>query len=342
MRSTWLVTVTLVAAACSGDDGGERIDAPPADAPEVDAAVDAPLALVDAASDGVLAVDAAVDAAPPINPGFVTPTAVTKANLKQGGAWTELGDADWTCLGTPTADQAATTAIALTGRVTDFQVGGGVGAATVTAFPMLTASTSLGTATTSNLAATCGEFTLTAAPLPTGVRRYGFRIEATGYLRSYVLDRYLAPGAAQSILLDALAESTANALPAFVGVTRDATRGTTIGSMVDCLGRPVSNAVAAISTTAGTATLPAGANTFYFSAGSTSLPVRHTQAATMNKDGLFIVLDVVPVAPAYVQVWGFRTAAELASGTLTLLAEAPVLAEANAASIIDLAPRRAP
>ncbi len=79
-----------------------------------------------------------------------------------------------------------------------------------------------------------------------------------------------------------------------------------------------------------------------FSAGSTSLPVRHTQAATMNKDGLFIVLDVVPVAPAYVQVWGFRTAAELASGTLTLLAEAPVLAEANAASIIDLAPRRAP
>jgi hypothetical protein len=248
MRSTWLVAVTLVAAACSGDDGGERIDAPPADAPELDAPpadapeLDAPLALVDAASDGVLAVDAAVDAAPPINPGFVTPTAVTKANLKQGGAWTELGDADWTCLGTPTADQAATTAIALTGRVTDFQVGGGVGAATVTAFPMLTASTSLGTATTSNLAATRGEFTLTAAPLPTGVRRYGFRIEATGYLRSYVLDRYLAPGAAQSILLDALAESTANALPAFVGVTRDATRGTTIGSMVAALVRRVVDA----------------------------------------------------------------------------------------------------
>ena len=62
----------------------------------------------------------------------------------------------------------------------------------------------------------------------------------------------------------------------------------------------------------------------------------------MNKDGLFVVLEVVPVAPAYVQVWGFRTAAELAGGTLTLLAEAPVLAEANAASLIDLAPRRSP
>lgn len=62
----------------------------------------------------------------------------------------------------------------------------------------------------------------------------------------------------------------------------------------------------------------------------------------MNKDGLFVVIDVVPMAPAYVQVWGFRTAAELASGTLTLLAEVPVVAEANVASLVDLAPRRAP
>lgn len=338
MRTTWLVTVTLVAAACSGDDGGGLIDAPEVDAPEVDAAVDAPIALVDAASDGFTA----VDAAPLVNPGFVTPTAVTKANRKQGGVWTELGDADWTCLGTPTADQPATTAIALTGRIADFQVGDGVGAATVTAFPMLTPATSLGTATSSNVAATRGEFAMTAAPLPAGARRYGFRIEATGYLRSYVLDRYLAPGATQTVALPALSESTANALPAFLGVTRDPTREITVGSMVDCQGRPVSNAVVAISTTAGTATLPAGANTFYFSAGSTSLPVRHTQAATMNKDGLFVVIDVVPMAPAYVQVWGFRTAAELASGTLTLLAEVPVVAEANVASLVDLAPRRAP
>jgi len=337
-----MAMATLTAAACGGDDGGGLIDASPADAPDIDAAIDAPIVLVDAASDGVVALDAAVDAPPLVNPGFVTPTAVTKANRKQGGVWTELGDADWTCLGTPTADQPATTAIALTGRVTDYQTGNGVGAAPVTAFPMLTPATSLGAATTSNLAATRGEFTMTAAPLPAGVRRYGFRIEGTGYLRSYALNRYLAPGAAQSIVLDALAESTANAIPAFVGVTRDPARGLTLGSLVDCQGRPVSNAVAAISTTAGTATLPAGANTFYFSAGSTSLPVRHTQAATMNKDGLFVVLEVVPVAPAYVQVWGFRTAAELAGGTLTLLAEAPVLAEANAASLIDLAPRRAP
>lgn len=327
-----MAMTTLTAAACGGDDGGQ-IDA---------AAIDAPLVLVDAASDGATAIDAAVDAPPLVNPGFVTPTAVTKANSKQGGVWTELGDADWTCLGTPTADQPATTAIALTGRVTDFQTGAGVGAASVTAFAMLTPATSLGAATSSNLAANRGDFTMTAAPLPAGVRRYGFRIDATGYLRSYDLGRYLASGAAQSIVLAALSESTANALPAFVGVTRDPTRGMTVGRMVDCQGRAVSNAVAAISTTAGTATLPAGAETFYFSAGSTSLPVRHTQAATMNKDGLFAVLDVVPVAPAYVQVWGFRTAAELTSGTLTLLAEAPVVAEANAASAIDLAPRRAP
>jgi hypothetical protein len=334
MRSTWLVTSPW-SRRCSGDDGGSGRQAPAA----------RPRSTPRSRPSCPLGSDRGSPSTPRSSPAADQPASDADGDQgqpKQGGVWTELGDADWTCLGTPTADQPATTAIALTGRVTDYQTGNGVGAAPVTAFPMLTPATSLGAATTSNLAATRGEFTMTAAPLPAGVRRYGFRIEGTGYLRSYALNRYLAPGAAQSIVLDALAESTANAIPAFVGVTRDPARGLTLGSLVDCQGRPVSNAVAAISTTAGTATLPAGANTFYFSAGSTSLPVRHTQAATMNKDGLFIVLDVVPVAPAYVQVWGFRTAAELASGTLTLLAEAPVLAEANAASIIDLAPRRAP
>ena len=110
----------------------------------------------------------------------MTPTAVTKANRKQGGVWTELGDADWTCLGTPTADQPATTAIALTGRVTDYQTGNGVGAAPVTAFPMLTPATSLGAATTSNLAATRGEFTMTAAPLTGGGSTVTVAVISTG------------------------------------------------------------------------------------------------------------------------------------------------------------------
>lgn len=331
-RLPWWSVVVVVVVGCDTFS-----DTPPAIDGAVDSGdVDAP---VDAAIDGP-DIDAA---APPVNPGFVLPTAITKANERTGGIWVEVGDADWTCLGTPSGDQPATTAIALSGQVTDFQTSDGVGAATLGAFAMgAPTTTSLGAATTSNVAATRGNYATTLQPLPASARRYGFSIEAAGYLRTYALDRYLTPGATQSLSLRIVSQSTANALPAFVGITRDASRALAIGSMVDCQGRAVSNAVATVSTSAGVAAQPVGMNTFYFSASSTSLPVRHTQAAVMNKDGLFVVLDVPPLTEAYLQVWGFRTTAELASGTMTLLAQVRMFSSADV--VIDgvMTPRRAP
>ena len=299
-----LASLTLLAVACGGDDDGDG-------------------------GDGMTQIDAAVGG----NPGFPTPTAVTKANMKMGGVWTEIGDADWSCLNTPSTDMPSTQSIALSGKITDFQTGAGVGGATVTAFPGIMLGGSSGAPVMSDsAAATKGNYTASLAALPSGTTRYGFKIEAAGYVKTYLLNQYLDPAmATQSRNIAAVSESTATALPAFVGVSRDPSKGVLAGAMRDCQGREVSNAVATVSSTAGTVTHLTGAKTFYFSAGSSSLPVRPSMAATMNKDGLFVVLDLPPqTAPAYMQVWGFRTAAELSSGQMTLLAELAAPVEANA------------
>ena len=248
MRRTGLPALVLaVVVACGGDDPPASPDAAVVDGPVADAAPDASApdaSAPDAGAPDASAPDAGGDAGTTSNPGFPTPTAITRANVRTGGVWNEVGDADWTCLGTATTDLPATGPIALAGTVENYQLGDGVGAAQVTAFPMLTPATALGTATSSTTPATRGDFAMTVAALPAGVRRYGFTVAAAGYLTTYVVARYLTPGAAQTITLRAMAESTANALPAFVGVARDPSKAMAIGEMVDCQGRAVSNAVA--------------------------------------------------------------------------------------------------
>lgn len=298
----------------------------------------APLFALAACGDdgGSTAIDGGgIDAKVLENPGFPVPTAVTKANEKQGASWVELGDADWSCLNTASADQPSTQSIALTGKVRDFQTpSNGVGNGTVTAFPGIMLTANSGTATSSNVAATRGDYAMTLTALPSGQTRFGFKIEATGYLKTYLLNQYLNPAnATQNRNIDAVSEATANALPAFVGVTRDSAKGVLAGALRDCAGNEVSNAVATVSSTQGSITHLVGAETFYFSAASSSLPVRHSSAPTMNKDGLFVVLNLPPqAAPAFIQIWGFPTAADLAMGEagLKLLSELASPVEANA------------
>jgi hypothetical protein len=285
----------------------------------------------------------AIDAADVLeNPGFPVPTATTKANEKQNGAWVEVGDADWTCLGTPSTDQASTGAIALSGKIEDFQTSNGVGTATVTAFPGIMLSGNLGTTVSDGAAATRGNYSMNLAMLPTGTTRFGFKFEATGYVKTYLLNQYINPTmATQTRDMAAVSEATATALPAFIGVERDETKGVLAGAFRDCMGREVSNAVATVSSTMGTVDHLTGAKTFYFSAGSSSLPVRNNVSPTMNKDGLFVVLDLPPqTANAYIQIWGFRTAAELASGEMTLLSELASPVEANAIITGSIEPKR--
>ena len=61
----------------------------------------------------------------------------------------------------------------------------------------------------------------------------------------------------------------------------------------------------------------------------------------MNKDGLFVVLDLPPqTASAYIQIWGFRTEAEMSSGQMTLLSELASPVEGNAIITGSIEPKR--
>lgn len=266
------------------------------------------------------------------NPGFPTPTAITKANDQISGVWTEVGDADWSCLNTASPDQPSTQSIALSGQLQDFQTGNGVSAGTITAFPGVNLDGNLGTATTGSTSNDRGNYSMTLGMLPSGTTRYGFKFEAASYVKTYLLNQYLDPTmGTQTRNMDAVSEGTATALPAFIGVTRDATKGVLAGAFRDCAGMEVSNAVATVSSTSGEISHLTGAKTFYFSAGSSSLPVRHNVAPVLNKDGLFVILDLPPQsAAAFVQIWGFKDAADLADGQMTLLSELASPVEANA------------
>jgi hypothetical protein len=287
-----------------------------------------------------------IDAPELANPGFPVPTAVTKANDFTMGAWTELGDADWSCLNTPTSDMPGRAGgYMLSGKITDFQNDNPVGTASITAFPGVMLNGNVGTAMSANEAATRGNYSMTLGALPAGQTRYGFKIErptAPPYLRTYLLNQYFDPAnATQTRDISAVSVGTATAVIAFVGESFDNTTGTLAGAFRDCQGHEVSNAVATVSKTSGVVEHLTGANTFYFSAAASSLPVRHNVAPTMNKDGLFVVIDLPPqTANAFIQIWGFRTQAELTAGTLTLLSELPSPVEANAIITGSIEPKR--
>jgi hypothetical protein len=265
------------------------------------------------------------------NGGFPTPTAVTKANQNIAGTWTELSDAEWGCLNTPSPDQPSTQAIALSGKIEDFQSGSGVGGVSITAFPSTGLMGNISSATSSSVSATRGNYEMTLPMIPSGTR-VGFKLEADLYVRTYVLNEYLDPAqTTQTRNMDAVSESTMNALPAFVAVTRDPSKGVLIGTFRDCDGHEVSNAVVTVSSTSAQVAHLTGVTTFYFSAAGTSLPVRHNIAPVMNKDGQFLILDVPPqTSLAFVQIWGFKDAADLADGEMTLLSELATPIEANA------------
>ncbi len=286
---------------------------------------------------GTSGVDAAVDAPGATNEGFPKPTAVTKAN--DNG--TEVGDADWSCLNTPSADMPSTQNIALSGKIRDFQTAAnGVGGATITAFPGNTLSGNLGTGMSDTAAATKGDFSMNLMRLPAGQTRFGFKIDAPTYLRTYLLNQYFNPAnATQTRDISAVSLGTANAVIAFVGSSFDPATGTLAGAFRDCAGNEVSNAVATVSAASGRVEHLPGANTFYF--GANGLPARHNVEPVMSENGLFVVIDLPPqTAPAFIQIWGFRNQAELTAGTLTLLSELASPVEANAIITGSIEPKR--
>jgi hypothetical protein len=257
--------------------------------------------------------------------GFVTPTDITRAYTGGNGSWTEVGPADWSCLDTASEDVPTAVDVAVTGAVEDFQSGDAVPDAVVTLY---TDTNLAGSGVETATADGDGAYAVT---VPTGSGRVAFKVEHPDALPTYSLNQLFDPEEpAQTHDVNSVSQLTANALPAFIGVTRTPGLGVVAGSIVDCAGNEVGGAIATMSSVSGSPEHLAGAESYYFSAQSQSLPVRHQVQLATNTDGLFVVIELPAASAAFLQVWGFTGDQDPASDDLTLLAEisAPVLADA--------------
>jgi len=252
------------------------------------------------------------------NPGFAKPDTVTTAFQKDGEIWTEVGPANWSCLGTPSDDTPSTVEITVSGLVRDFQNKDDVIAgAMVEAYSGSDITgTPIGTATSN----ADGTFSITYDP---GIERVAYKTSADEYLDTYLLNQYYQPATAeQEENLEPISVSLANTLTAFINKERTPGLGVLAGAIRDCDVHEVKGAIATVSNTSATADHVDGAETYYFSAGSRSLPVRLSQQAYTNDDGLFMIIELPPSSSdVFLQVWGFTPDQDPATDELTLIAE---------------------
>lgn len=263
--------------------------------------------------------------------GFNKPTKGVAANQQTNGSWAEIGPADLSCLDTPSADMATTVAVSLRVNVADFQSGNAVPNATVTAFKDVMVDAPFDTQTSdTNAHAT---FTI-----PVGTKRFGFKMTTTdgSTFPTFLLNQTVDPSTAMQPAdsscstppcyskIQSVSASTAATLPALIGETRNNGTGVIAGAFRDCMKHEISNFVATVSSTKGTATPIDGAEAYYFS-DAVDLPVHHQQQDAASKDALFMVIQLPATPSAYVQLWGYKTDADAtAGGDMTLLAELPV------------------
>jgi hypothetical protein len=173
-----------------------------------------------------------------------------------------------------------------------------------------------------------GMYTLT---LPVGGTRWGFKVTQEDYTDTFLLNQYFEPAtASQSQDISAISQGLTTALPAIIGIVRDPERGVLAGAIRDCQAREVSHAIATVSATSGQIDHLDGADTYYLDT-SAGLPVRHDQLNQTDTIGLFAVFQLAETNSAFIQIWGFTDAGDIAQGEagLTLLAElpSPVLAD---------------
>lgn len=251
--------------------------------------------------------------------GFAPPTKSLKANKETApNMWVEDGAADLSCLNTPNSDMPTTMASKLMTKVEDFQTSSIVAAATVSIFttdPATVASTAVSDGTGNLL-----------IDVPTGTKRFGFKMKADGSMDTLLVNQYLKTDVAVHTApaeIAIVSQGTANALPALIGVTRTPGLGVIAGALRDCQGREISNFIATVSSTKSTTTRLPNAPTYYFSP-TLKTPARNKLQPSASGNGLFMVIEIQPQASTYVQMWGYPTDADLAAGSLKLIAELPV------------------
>ena len=285
MRIAYFFTLTSLVAACGGGGSDKPVDAPPKDI------------------------------------GFSNPTAPMMANREiSEDNWEEIGPADLGCLGTPANDPATTVAVSLKTKVEDFQSENLVPGTTVVVFRGQNTTDVLDTKTADGNA----EVTVT---IPVGVTRFGYKMSSESALDTLLLNQKVQPSTPMQTegSIRSVSKTTAQTLPALIGVSRTPGTGVLAGAIRDCQDREISNFIATVSTTSSRGTnaaptIAAGSDTYYFSP-TVGLPVRHSQQKHGSKNGLFMIIELQPAPTAYVQVWGYKNAADMASDTKTLIAE---------------------
>lgn len=267
--------------------------------------------------------------------GFMTPTETLEAWREVNGVWELQGPANMDCLNTASDVVPTTVEVTLSGGLEDFQSGNAVPDGTMEFF----ADTDFANPFDSVVSDENGAYTAT---VPIGTAKYGVKITAPDTLATYQIDYELASDqAAQSENFSSVSTITANALPAFIGVTRTVGLGVLAGSIRDCDGNELKNAIATVSSVSGSPEHLDGAASYYFSAGtSSSLPVRWSQQLSTNKDSLYVIIELPPTSEAYLQVWGFLPSQNPETDEPTLIAETPAPVLADSVITASLEPLR--
>jgi len=279
------------------------------------------------------------------NPGFIVPgtsdshwdQAVTHAFSEDDGVFTDEGPADWSCYNTASADVPTTGEVTLTGVLADFQTDKALPDAEIDIFGDV--KDIGGTGEDNTISDEDGNFSVT---LPAGNTRAAFRVIARGQMDTYSLNEAIdSETLEQTIEINSVSLLTANALPAFIGVTRTPGLGVLAGAIRDCNGHEVAGAIATVSSVQGSPEHLNGAASYYFSAEpNNSLPVRHNLAANTQKDGRFVVIELEDSPAAYLQVWGFMDGQDPATDDMTLLAESPSPILSDSVVITSMEPLR--
>lgn len=291
MRCISLVSFVFVATACGGGGGGMTVDGPGS------------------------------GSGSNVDVGFNKPAMPLQANMAGSAAntWVSLGSADLSCLGSANADVATTVDVTLNTTVRDFQSSNPVGGAAVVAFPDINTSSTFFTGSADG----SGNI---AVAIPTGTKRFGFKMTSAASMDTFLLNQYVDPNTAvqsDPAKIQIISKTTAQTLPALIGEDRTPGTGVVAGAVRDCNNHEISNFIATVSSTQGTATPIAGAEAYYFSA-SVGLPVHHDQQDASSQDALFMVIQLPTAQTAYVQAWGYLSAADLAADKLTLISELAV------------------
>lgn len=250
--------------------------------------------------------------------GFNKPTKPLAANHEDTpDHWAEVGPADLTCLNTPANDPATTVAVTVNTVIRDFQSDNLVPNANVTAFP----NQSIDSPFPGSPFVADGNAAVVVT-IPLGTKRFGYKITDSTALDTLLLNQTVDPGMATQTVsrIQSVSKTTAQTLPALIGVSRTNGTGVLAGAMRDCQHREISNFIATVSSTSGQVNRVDGADSYYFSS-SVGLPVRHGQKEAASEDGIFMVIELAPSPTAFVQVWGYPTQADLDADTLKLVAE---------------------